>query len=386
MEDLQQTPKRLGRYQVKRLLGEGAMGRVYLGWDPQIGRMVAVKTVRTDLRLSDRKKEEFLTRFSREARAAGRLSHPNIVGVFDIGREQGLPWIAMEYVDGKSLKDLKRKGLPPLPSNVLWLADRISAALDAAHKSGVIHRDIKPANILVSKAGEVKVTDFGIARIPESDLTREGVMLGSPSYMSPEQVRGKGVHNSGDFFSTAVILYEWMTGHRPFDGNDLATITHKIVYEEFTLPSKIKSELGANLDQFFLKALAKKPEDRFNDGREMVDALREALQIKQGAETTLQTVTGAVSSAEPSVQNSETTNPQEPASRVSRSGDSSRSDSTEIQTILPTRVEGLFVDISRGSGRGSARPKPQNDFAMARWWAALLGLAALAAVIGWLVQ
>lgn len=356
------------------------MGRVYLGWDPQIGRLVAVKTVREDLKLSDRKKQEYLTRFHREARAAGRLAHPNIVAVYDVGDEAGVPWIAMEYVDGHSFKDLRRKGLPPLPSNVLWLGQRVAAALAAAHEFGVVHRDIKPANLLISQKGEVKVTDFGIARMADSELTREGVMLGSPSYMSPEQVRGRGVTGSSDYFGLAVILYEWITGQKPFEGKDLASITHKIVYESFDPIDKIKPEMAAAVNGFFEQALAKQAEDRFADSRSFVAALKSALHVVKETDTLVEKSMADVA-AEPDRSSAtrevveETVHPGE------------RSDSqTSIHASLPPRVGRVFVDISRGVSRGGpARtgPPPSVPYLLV---AAGVGLLLVLALLFWLVQ
>ena len=282
---MQGKPQKISRYEIVRLLGEGAMGRVYLASDPNIGRQLAIKTVRSELQMSDTKKKEFLERFAREARAAGRLAHPNIVAVYDAGEDDGVPWIAMEYVEGKSLKELRQKELIPLASNVLWIAEKVAAALDAAHHSGTIHRDIKPANILISDDGDVKVTDFGVAHLEDSELTREGVLLGSPSYMSPEQVRGIKLSNSSDFFSLAVILYEWMTGVKPFSGKDLPSLTHKIVYEAATPPSTLDPKYGPEIDRFFSRALAKKSDERFRDGREFYQQLQSCFEASTSRTT-----------------------------------------------------------------------------------------------------
>jgi len=371
-------PNRIGRYQVRKLIGEGAMGRVYLGWDPQIGRLVALKTVRTDLRLGPRKQEEYLTRFRREARAAGRLSHPNIVAVYDLGEENQVPWIAMEYVEGKSLKELRKKGLPPLPSNVIWLAQRVSSALSAAHGVGIVHRDVKPANILVGKKGEVKVTDFGIARFADSELTREGVMLGSPSYMSPEQVRGKDVGPASDFFGLAVILYEWLTGRKPFDGKDLASITHKIVYESFPPVTEVRPELPPSIDRFFETAMAKNARERFPDGAAFVAALSTAL--KEGEQTSSgQRASPTAIAAEPGGEdggtgakgNGERFTPQEQTDAGS-----------DWRSSLPPRVEQVFLEIARSSNRTSTQLRSGR---IGWWWwvAAVLGLLTL---VGLLVQ
>ena len=269
-------PASIARYRVRSLLGEGAMGRVYLAEDPAIGRQVAIKTVRGDLQLSESKRRAYLERFSREARAAGRLSHPNIVAVFDVGETDRLPWIAMEFVEGVSFKEKRLGGWPANRENVLLLTEKVTSALDAAHSVGTIHRDIKPANILISSRGEIKVTDFGIAHLADSDLTNEGVMLGSPSYMSPEQVRGRDLAPASDLFSLAVILYEWITGVKPFDGGDLAAITHKIVYERHARLSSHVPTLPREVDVFFDRALSKRPDDRFVSGAAMYEALRQA--------------------------------------------------------------------------------------------------------------
>lgn len=265
-------PQKFGRYEVVNTLGQGAMGVVYKAYDPHIDRMVALKVLRADRVTS----EAFVERFVREARAIGRLSHPNIVNVFDVGEDQGTIYIAMEFVEGRPLSDLIREGRLSY-EKILDLALQIAEALAYAHKKGIIHRDIKPSNILVSAEGKVKLTDFGIARIEDPSVTHHtqaGEILGTPAYMSPEQVMGRTPDGRSDIFSFGVVLYEMTTGQRPFSGNNLAAIFQSIIQHRPAEPNKLNPEVPEDLSSLIMKCLEKDPGDRFQDAEELVEALK----------------------------------------------------------------------------------------------------------------
>jgi Serine/threonine protein kinase len=231
------APKRFGRYEVIRELGKGAMGVVYLGRDPVIGRLVALKTIRA-VSEDDVEQKEFQERFLREAQAAGILSHPNIVTVHDVGEDSATStsFIAMEYVEGKNLKQLVTEKTTFGFERIAEIIGQVAEALDYAHRRGIVHRDVKPANIIITPEGQVKITDFGIAKIEKSNLTTTGQFLGTPNYMSPEQVTGDAVDGRSDLFSLGVVLYELLTRKKPFTAENLTSISYKIVHERFVPP------------------------------------------------------------------------------------------------------------------------------------------------------
>jgi serine/threonine-protein kinase len=273
-------PEKLGKYEIRRELGSGAMGVVYEGWDPGIGRRVAIKTVRRD-QLERSEAGEILARFQREAQAAGRLSHPHIVPVFEYGEApDGTVFIAMEFIEGRELADYfesnERFGIP----EVGRIMKELLAALGHAHQNGIVHRDIKPANIILLKDGTVKVADFGIARIESSNLTQAGAVLGTPAYMSPEQFMGQTIDGRSDLFSAGVILYQLLTGDKPFTGT-LTTIMHKVLKEEPPPPSDLNVQAPRPFDALVTRALAKRPEDRFQTAQEFALAIETALQGKK---------------------------------------------------------------------------------------------------------
>lgn len=297
---LETPPKKFGRYEVREELGSGAMGVVYLAHDPDIGRDVAIKTIKRTLDLPSPKRGEYLERFKREAKAAGKLSdNPHIVPVFDVGQEGDLPYIVMAFVKGESLDRRRRKHR--LDDAALeQLAADICSALAHAHKHGTIHRDVKPANILVTERGAM-LTDFGIARLDGSELTRAGTFLGSPSYMSPEQVRGGELTPASDLFSLAVILYLLLTDEKPFKGDDTNEILYKIVNEKHAPPSKYRAE-AARFDAFFERALAKQATDRFADAAAFLEAFRavvHAAAAAPAAPAATMTTTGSLSASTP---------------------------------------------------------------------------------------
>ncbi|MGF6299568.1 serine/threonine-protein kinase [Paraburkholderia sp. WC7.3d] len=268
----QAMPTQIGKYRIDRVLGTGAMGVVYLAFDPHLERPVALKTVRRELLASEDSSGDMLARFRNEARAAGRLAHPNIVTVHDFGEDDSRAYIVMEYVAGHGLDTLLVPGHPlPLSDAFHWLA-QLLAALAYAHEAGVVHRDIKPANLLVTAAGLLKVADFGVARIGSS-ATSSGWMIGTPSYMSPEQFEGESVDARADLFSAGVMLYRMLTGRQPFAGSP-ATIRRQILKDAPTRPSAIVAALPPAIDAMLARALARRPEDRFGSAAEWLASLR----------------------------------------------------------------------------------------------------------------
>jgi serine/threonine-protein kinase len=280
-------PEKLGKYEIRRELGSGAMGVVYEGWDPGIARRVALKTVRRD-QLDRAEAGEILARFQREAQAAGRLSHPNIVAIYEYGEEaddgNSTAFIAMEFIEGRELKDYFDASERFALQDIGRIMKELLAALGHAHQHGITHRDIKPANIILLKDGTVKVADFGIARIESSNLTQAGAVLGTPAYMSPEQFMGQTVDGRSDLFSAGVILYQFLTGDKPFTGT-LTTIMHKVLKEEPPAPSELNVQVPRPFDALVKKALAKRPEDRFQSAADFSSAMTAALDSKSADAT-----------------------------------------------------------------------------------------------------
>ncbi len=265
----------LGRYQVEKELGKGAMGVVYLGKDPKIGRVVAIKTLALSQEFEGEELDDARQRFFREAETAGRLQHQNIVTIFDAGEEHDLAYIAMEYLRGKDLTDATKDGhLLPIPE-VLSIVARVAEALAYAHQQNVVHRDIKPANIMYEAGSDtVKVTDFGIARITDSSRTKTGLVLGTPSFMSPEQIAGKKVDGRSDLYSLGVMLFQMLAGVLPFRGDSMAELMYKIANEEAPDIRVIRKELSARLAGLVARSLAKRPELRYQDGGQFAADLR----------------------------------------------------------------------------------------------------------------
>jgi serine/threonine protein kinase len=270
-----ETIEALGKYEIKRTLGKGAMGTVYEGWDPIIARRVAIKTVRIPDTHDDPETEEALARFRREAQAAGRLTHPNIVGVFDYGETGDLAYIVMEYVDGPSVKSLVDKQERFAIADTMRIMTDLLNGLQFSHGRGVVHRDIKPANVMLTTDGQAKIADFGIARIESSSMTQAGTVLGTPAYMSPEQFMGQVVDSRTDIYSSGVLLYQLLTGERPFEGG-MSAIMHKALNTDPPLPSHITVTCPEAFDGVVRKAMAKRPEQRFQSASAFLAALQEA--------------------------------------------------------------------------------------------------------------
>jgi serine/threonine protein kinase len=277
--------ERIGRYVISGELGRGAMGVVYEATDPLIGRTVAVKIIHLQLR-PDSKEAEFLRdRLFREARAAGRLFHPNIVVILDVGHEGDIAFIAMERVDGTTLERTMAAQKRLKVADSLEILRQTAAALDYAHQNGVIHRDIKPANIMLHKGTTVKVADFGIAKSLSTEHgTVAGMIMGTPSYMSPEQIEAHPVSGQSDQFALAVVAFELLSGNRPFKGDSLATLAHMIVYGERPSIRSIEPSLPAGLDEVLQRALAKKPEQRYESCSQFVAAVEGQLNSVSAAE------------------------------------------------------------------------------------------------------
>lgn len=263
-------------------LGRGATGVVYRAQDPAIGRVIAIKTIRLSDFTDENERERLRERLFREAQSAGMLSHPNIVTIYDIAEENGMAYIFMECVDGPPLEKALG-GSEPVPNDVaLSLLRQTATALDYAHTKGIVHRDIKPANILIHEGNHAKITDFGVAKIMSQQMTQSGVMMGTPNYMSPEQVQGHAVDGRTDEFSLAVIAYEILTGEKPFLAEHLPALLFRIVREDPVPPQRLNPTLGPQVESVLKKALAKNPSERYATCTEFVDALEAALRASPG--------------------------------------------------------------------------------------------------------
>lgn len=268
-DDIQQ----IQQYQIEAVIGHGAMGVVYKAHDPHIRRSVAIKTIRQELLGAGGSK--LLERFKIEAQAAGRLIHPKIVAVYEAGEDRGIPYIVMEYAPGKTLKELLDGGVQFDLQQVTNIMLQLLDALDYSHRHEVVHRDIKPANIMVDD-GNIKIADFGIAKVEVSNLTLVGDLMGTPNYMSPEQWAGGQITRLTDIFSAGVILYQLLTGEQPFSGGTYTAIRHRTLNVEPPPPSKINSSVPSSFDAITKKALAKEPRHRYQGAMDFLDALRRA--------------------------------------------------------------------------------------------------------------
>jgi serine/threonine-protein kinase len=268
-----------GRYEIIKELGKGGMGVVYQAHDPQIDRPVALKVLRVDRVVN----EDFVLRFFKEAKFIGRLSHPNIVTVYDVGRDHGTIYIAMEYLQGQPLNEVIRSGRLSV-EKIIDIALQVANALGYAHEKGIVHRDIKPSNIILTDEGNVKLTDFGIARAEDQNAaqqTQTGVILGTPFYMSPEQVMGKRVDGRSDLFSLGVILYELIVGRKPFKGDHFTAIFRAITEDIPVAPLQIDASIPQPISDLIMKALSKNLDARFQTGEEVSHALKTCLQVKE---------------------------------------------------------------------------------------------------------
>jgi serine/threonine protein kinase len=268
---------KIGKYTIQDEIGKGGMGIVYRGIDPYIGRTVAIKTIRLDLLRQESGRDDALKRFLREAQAAGNLSHPNIVTIYEVGEHEGLIYIAMEHIAGSSLDDLLRQGRAFTLDEIVRLFAQVAPALDYAHGKGIVHRDIKPANILVDRDLKASIVDFGIARTATSTMTQTGMLMGTPRYMSPEQIAGKKVDRRADIFSLGAILYELLTRRNPFEGESITTVIYKIMHAELPPLSDFNKELPAGLEAVVCKALARDADARYGTCGELLADLQACL-------------------------------------------------------------------------------------------------------------
>jgi serine/threonine-protein kinase len=352
----------LGKYEIRREIGRGAMGVVYEGYDPLIKRVVALKTIRAD-QLSGEDSENVIMRFRREAQAAGRLSHPNIVSIYDFGEDAGAWFIAMEFVKGRELKECFEANERFTTESIVRIMSQILEALDYSHRQGVVHRDIKPANIFMLADGSVKVADFGIAHIEASNLTQVGAVMGTPAYMSPEQIMGLPVDGRSDLFSAGVILYQFLTGERPFSGS-AATTMQKVLREDPLPPSSLNVQAPLEMDAIMRKALAKRPEDRFQTASEFTAAIRAAVPAMTitNAEATLITTADAapISAADRTLaRNDATIGAPAPTPVVTQPAPQAKSQMPMVAIVVGVTVivlgAGAWFTFQRQAGDG-ARP------------------------------
>ena len=272
-------PTTIGRYQVREVIGRGMMGIVYRAHDPELDRLVALKTVRLAFAVSDEEQAQYEKRFLAEARAAAALSHPGIVTVHDVGRDaaSGVLYIALEHLQGRDLHDLTRDGRPWEGREALRLIARLAEALHHAHAQGIVHRDIKPANIMVLPSGEPKIMDFGIAKVPAARLTAAGELFGTPLYMSPEQASGLPVDGRSDLFSLGAVLYLLLTGRTAFEAEGLPAILARVTRHDPPPPTTVALGLPPGVDAVVARALAKEPDRRYADGRAFADDLADVM-------------------------------------------------------------------------------------------------------------
>ena len=265
-------PKTIGRYEILDELGHGAMGSVFRAHDPAMDRIVALKTI-LSVALASEQGSEYRQRFYREARAAGAMAHPGIVAVFDVGEHEGVPFLVMEFVQGRTLADAMKTGERASLERVCEIGEQIAEALGYAHRHGVIHRDIKPANILLTSreiygAERPKITDFGVAKLASQGITTTGQMLGTPAFMPPEQFTGAPIDGRTDLFSLGVILYWMATGEQPFPGESMTSVSYKIVHTEPAPPAKLNPAIPPRMEGVIMKCLAKNPANRYQTGEE----------------------------------------------------------------------------------------------------------------------
>ena len=374
-------PEKFGRYHVVKELGRGAMGIVYRAEDDVLQRVVAIKMIALTGNSQERDTHE--ARFRQEARAAGGLAHPSIITIYDVGREGDVAFIAMELVEGRELRELIQSGEIP-PSRACEIAIQVAEALAFAHEKGIVHRDIKPGNIMVLPDGRIKIMDFGIARLQEPTVkTQTGVLLGSPQYMSPEQISGQSLDGRADLFSLGVVLYEMLTGIKPFDASDLTQVLFWVVNMPAKPPSERRPGLPSVLDFIIARALKKKPEERYTGAAEFAADLRNALDEVREAEKHLAAQRAEGSTVPAAMLNNPDakTVPLAPEERAELRP-SRRFDSAEALARLSVLPEGDGAR-SRAGWTMPVAPQPKPRKRMDRATAVLLavwGAAALGAV------
>ncbi|MCY4586289.1 MAG: serine/threonine protein kinase [Bryobacterales bacterium] len=383
---------RIGRYEIVSELGRGAMGIVYRAHDTRIARDVAIKTIKLADQVAPDEMQGLRERLFREAQSAGRLSHPGIVTIYDIAEENGIAYITMEFVEGRTLEELMNAGEVGDLKAVAQLVDQMAGALDYAHAREIVHRDTKPSNILVTPDGHTKITDFGIARIESSQMTQTGTVMGTPSYMSPEQVRGESIDGRSDQFSLAVMAYELVTGRKPFIGDGLTDVIFKIVSEKPEPPSAINTALPTELDRIILKGLAKRPDERFRDCHAFAAEFNACLAGYETA-STMGSAATRTTLREPSSNIVSTLDKTAPISGTStvKSGEKQESvlaDPTEAHKLPPLRSRAATGDGGAPSSQDEPSPRRRRArFVLVASLATILGVAATAIAMNpWLLD
>jgi serine/threonine-protein kinase len=324
-------PRTLGRYELLAELGKGAMGVVYRANDPLLDRQVAIKTV--SMSLDPQEMAEYEGRFYQEAKAVGSLNHPNIVTVYDVGKSGNLAYMAMEFLQGEELRSLMASGRPLPITRAVDIAAQVAEGLAYAHQNGVVHRDVKPANIMLSATGRCKITDFGIARMRSAEVrTQTGIVLGSPRYMSPEQVAGKRAEPRSDIFSLGVILYEMLTGKPPFTGEDVTSVMFQIMNLVPPPPSSLNARVPEVLDFIVAKAIAKVLDDRYASADELAKDLRE---VAKQIDTTVHTLSATRPPVAPKL------DPDAAQTLVRSIPDTRRTEAAEVSTLGTTPAPAL---------------------------------------------
>jgi serine/threonine-protein kinase len=359
---MEPIPARIGRYVVDSLVGAGGMGQIYKAHDPDIRRTVAIKLISTRL-MSGGDRSEYMRRFRREAEAAARCAHPNIVAIYDYALHEGQPFLAMEFVHGMSVRqiiDEKPMAVPDAIQVMLQVLD----ALASAHEQGVIHQDVKPANIMLTPQMRAKVADFGISRFANADVTSISSSMGTPNYMAPEQCRGGTVDHRADLFAAGATLFEMVAGERAFGGRNGAEVTHRIMNERLPLlPAAVRGE--APRLQFVLeRAMGKQPEDRFDSGHEMAEALRQVLGIRAGVEaedkTRLSSAAAATSVMPPAVSAGQPA-PPPPRAPTARPPEGPSPIDADTLHVLEQKLAAYLGPIARIMVRSAAGRAPALD-------------------------
>ena len=341
--------KSLGRYQIQGVLGKGAMGLVYDGLDPGLNRRVAIKTILVK-QLDEEMARMYSKRFEREVRAVARLNHRNIVQVYDFGSEGDVAYIVMEYINGKELKDSFDAGQRFDLKTTFRLMTELLDALELAHDAGIIHRDIKPANVMIDHEGHAKLTDFGVARVVDPDggaageATQTGAVVGTPAYMSPEQIQGEPIDRRTDIFSAGIIFYQFLTGQKPFEGTQWA-LAKKIIQDNPVLPSKLV-QVPPSIDRVILRALAKKPEARYQSAKSFADALKRILEGKQPEDPNEVLTQQAAVAAAPAPAKSAPQQGTEAEMEFWREVKDS-DDPEELELYIEQFPRGVYVDLAR---------------------------------------
>jgi serine/threonine protein kinase len=379
------TATKAGRYEIIDQLGRGGMGVVYRAKDPLIGRTVAVKTIRLSEEGTGMSHEQLVERFQTEARAAGLLTHPNIVVIYDAGETDGLYYITMELVNGKSLQALLDSGEKfPLP-RLIRIMEQVCSALQYAHDHNVVHRDIKPANIMLTPDDHVKITDFGTAKILQCGAAQQTSAMGTPGYMSPEQVKGGSVDGRTDIFALGVMLYLLTTGQKPFRGQDIATVLYHILKEEPSPPHRVNPNISQGVSSTIMKALAKSPRQRYENCRELLEDLKNYRPGELGAESNNeappQRMAERPALREPDERNFRPPMPQIPGVEP-RSSTSTSSRAKPAPPSGDAAANEAAAEIMQAAGGIYAGPPPKDIFAIVKRLATFVAVLILLAMLG----